>query len=123
MTAGRTGHGVATLSRPGPALPTLDRRQDARLRAVQTWRLLCEQDDLTTTVPSTREDRLDSQRHLNALRREAAALYDHLERPGPVASPQPTVVIVHRKPWLCGQVQVALTLDPPPRFLSGPDGV
>jgi len=26
-----------------------------------------------------------------------------------VASPQPTVVIVHCKPWLCGQVQVALT--------------
>jgi len=43
------------------------------------------------------------------LKQDRASLYDHLERPGPVASPQPTVVIVHCKPWLCGQVQVALT--------------
>ncbi len=110
MTAGRSAGGV-TLSRPGPVRLTLDRRQrqDVRLRAVQACRLLCEQDDLTTTVTSARKDHLDRQRNLDALRREAAALYDQLARPGPVASPRPTVVIVHRKPWLCGQVQLALT--------------
>ncbi len=80
-----------------------------RLRAVQAWRLLCEQGDLTTNVTSARNDHLDRQRNLDALRREAAALYDQLAQPGPVAAPRPTVVIVHRKPWLCGQVQLALT--------------
>lgn len=107
MTAGTRV--LAVLDQPGAVPPPPAVAAQAQQRAVVAWRLLCGQDDLGRTAPVTRENRLDSDRTRTALRREAAALHEHLAKPAPVVSTRPTVVVVHRKPWLAEKVQFAMS--------------
>ncbi len=83
--------------------------RNPRALALDAWRRLCEQEQRQAARPVTRENRLDAERRLQALRREAATVDVEVARCRPESGGAPTAGAA--RVWSRGVLPVVIAGD------------